>query len=304
MHHITNEHIFLSALGDNLSSNYIICKPCNNKLGEYVDGPFINELSPLLKWANIHSHNHKIRSNNIKSFDNNGECYLFNPHNGEYKMARDYIKVNKSSQDCHKFTIEGNFNQSKSPDKDKKKIKKIVNRKLKQFYKKTGVKPIKGPLKLKYCQSKPKLTSYIRYNFVDAAFEVFKMGAEFAILCGINPNKLLFERYILNLIRDIHSIKVPIHDYIEFHLIRKLLFYCVRPTDFVPNDVNIRPMNKIHAKLWTENHILWFWVAILGKIHYKIQLCQSNKQIHYIYNGNVQSFKKNYPDLFRKTKKW
>lgn len=49
----TKEHIFLEGLGDRLQSNNILCKKCNNELGETIDAPFINDLKNFVNFAQL-----------------------------------------------------------------------------------------------------------------------------------------------------------------------------------------------------------------------------------------------------------
>ncbi|WP_081080136.1 HNH endonuclease [Burkholderia cepacia] len=129
---LTEEHIFPEAAGGNISK-YVLCKPCNDKLGHCVDAPYVDQ-----KHIQLARVTYKIpgKTGNIPQpfFD----IYSIDDSDGQLKIKLDKDFAPRVVPQAPKVwvTEDGEIGLSLSLDvKDRKNIPKIIRTVLSRFFK-------------------------------------------------------------------------------------------------------------------------------------------------------------------------
>lgn len=128
---LTEEHIFPEAAGGGISE-YLLCKPCNDKLGHWVDAPYLNQ-----KFIQLARAVHKISGKTGKIPQPFSDTYSIDDSESQLKVKLDPDFTPRVVPQAPKIWIteNGEIGLSLSRDvRDKKDIPKIIKTTLLRFF--------------------------------------------------------------------------------------------------------------------------------------------------------------------------
>ncbi|MGN0927221.1 HNH endonuclease [Ectopseudomonas mendocina] len=129
---LTEEHIFPEAAGGSISK-YLLCKTCNNKLGHWVDAPYVDQkLIQLARAA------HKVQGKTGKIPQPFSDTYTIDDSEYELKIKLDSNFAPRVVPQAPRvwITESGEIGLSLSRDaRDMKEIPKIIRTTLSRFFK-------------------------------------------------------------------------------------------------------------------------------------------------------------------------
>lgn len=129
---LTEEHIFPEAAGGNITK-YILCKPCNDKLGRWVDAPYVSQ-----KHIQLARVTYKVPGKTGSIPQPFSDTYSTEGADCELKIKLDKDFVPRVVRQAPKVwvTEDGEVGLSLSLDvKDRKEIPKIIRSVLSRFFK-------------------------------------------------------------------------------------------------------------------------------------------------------------------------
>lgn len=129
---LTEEHIFPEAAGGNISK-YVLCKPCNDKLGHWVDAPYVDQ-----KHIQLARVTYKIPGKTGNIPQPFSDIYSIDGSDGQLKIKLDKDFAPRVVPQAPKVwvTEDGEVGLSLSLDvKDRKDIPKIIRTVLSRFFK-------------------------------------------------------------------------------------------------------------------------------------------------------------------------
>jgi hypothetical protein len=128
---LTEEHIFPEAAGGNISK-YVLCKSCNDKLGHWVDAPYVNQ-----KHIQLARVTYKIPGKTGNIPQPFSDIYAINGSDGQLKIKLDKNFAPRVVPQAPKvwITEDGEVGISLSVDaKNRKDIPKIIKTALSRFF--------------------------------------------------------------------------------------------------------------------------------------------------------------------------
>ncbi|WP_028601166.1 HNH endonuclease [Ottowia thiooxydans] len=129
---LTEEHIFPEAVGGNIAK-YVLCKPCNDELGRWVDAPYVDQ-----KHIQLARVAYKIKGKTGNIPQPFSETYSLNGSDGQLKIKLDKDFTPRVVPQAPKVWVTegGEVGFSLSRDvKDRKDIPKIIRTVLSRFFK-------------------------------------------------------------------------------------------------------------------------------------------------------------------------
>lgn len=276
---LAEEHIFLKAFGDELTSTRLVCKDCNSLLGQYVDGPVVNLSKNWTNWLGISG---RAKGKALVHENTTDKDYYFDPKTNSYTLT--HRRVNPPIQNGKKVTLSGEFPNQADFDKYAQSMrKKYPNATF-------------GPAQIENKPiEKPEITVSIPIDLYAAALESIKMATEFALFCGTPRKALMFPLYILRQsLEMLDNNQEPKGDERLRNLI-EIIAHPVHPKVPASKKIDL----NTHAKLFTDKGELYCIVFFARLFCFKVQLsssvyCQVSLERTIFYDGSVLEFKHKY----------
>lgn len=288
----TKEHIFLAGLNDRLVSERIICRKCNNELGEKIDESLSRDMNPYVKigGGNVRS------SVGIPVFDSDVDDlkYRWNPNKGEIHLDHRKLETvqyfRNSQNELTNVRATGYFKNFADYENTMRAVAKKNKINFKSDVIQNNLKKVKQNQNL-YQRKVPlgNLDVCTRLSYKDWSFAVLKMGIEFALLCGF-PRKYFW--------KSIKTLHLSAESSEEVRLgIADELYKLVHPVEDLKVDLKVF-RKKTTAKLWVENQQLCFAVVVFGMFKYFFPLTGIigglDANVTFEYDGDPENFKRVY----------
>lgn len=98
---VTLDHVVPESMGGVDAERTMVCGPCNNRLGNELEGPLLGEQGCLLPFASYHG----WAEGRLAAMTPDGEAYRWHPSTGDSELQRPSHKVDTTDPDGPKLSV-------------------------------------------------------------------------------------------------------------------------------------------------------------------------------------------------------